>query len=836
MRGTTSIPFKKHYFTGASKGSPDEEFRKTSGAAANRRQLCWSAMTQKIPLRSVGVWTLASLFAALLASTPVAASTRQQTSSGTIHGVVKDSSGAPVPDVTVVISRLSDNQPNTTARTDTEGRFVVGPVPAGTYRVSAAREGFTAASADVTVSAGSQQEIELIFTPARWTESVETVSRIQEQTLKVPLFVSGVSKEELENVAPSTLEDAMRSIPGLQHATQANVFTRFETRGLRDTQDVLVLIDGVPLRQMTGNADLTMLPASAVQGIEFVKGPASSIYGRNAVGGVAQFFTIPNDANRITADLTATAASWGTGEAGASIQAPLTKVRLSAAGSLSRSDTYQRDTGRDTEFITSAVQMPLRRALLKTQYLYSHVLAGRGSSIPVQNGRPLFGITARDNFGIADAHFDATWNAVTQRVDVSLLGGRAFLTNSLNVNRYARWYSGGILIVPPPEARSKGYFESDSVQDVLTDDLVLRWDATFGHVRSTSLVGATVELGRQWLDQPTFTNAPTYRGPDYLTPVPGPLAANPPEGIRGATVRTDYGQHIESPYFQQRLETGRLGVVAGLRWDRFHQDFTRSNADVESVQTASRLSPRVGVDYQALQRSGSDLALFGNWVEGFRPQFPSLSTLNAITVPQILRPERTRSVEGGVKGRTGGVFVQASVFNMRKVDGQRSFRTGPDDFLFVNATSRVRGLESEVRARLGKAHSIYAHYSFHDAKHIEFRPSPTLDFSGNRVRMSPRHLAGAGYTLNVGRWAWASSIGTVGERPLRDNVTDQATNMLPAYTTINSSISYEVGRARVILAGSNLTDELYIADDMSATDSGYPGPPRRVAFQVRYRF
>jgi outer membrane receptor protein involved in Fe transport len=798
-----------------------------------------SAIPRFRPVIHLGLRLAATLWAVALTSAPDAALAFPQAPDGRIQGVVSDSSGAPVPGVAVQISPAAGAQAaasSQTVTTDAEGRFEAGALAAGTYVVTAAREGFAPATARVTLGADAPQEVALTLSVAGWTETVETVSRIQESTLKVPLFVSGVSREDIERVAPNTLEDAMRSVPGLQHATQANVFTRFETRGLRDTQDVLVLIDGVPLRQMTGNADLTMLPGSAVQGIEFVKGPASSIYGRNAVGGVAQFFTIPDTATRLTTDVSATIASWATREAGGSIQAPFSKVRLSAAGSLSRSDFYQRNTGRDTEFLTTAAQVTLPQGLLKTQYLYSHVLAGRGTSVPVLNGRPLFGITAEDNFAIDGAHFDAGWHAVTQRADLSLLGGRAFLTNSLNVNRYSRFYSGGVLIVPPPEARSKGYFENDSVQDVLTDDLVVRWDSTVGRARSTLLAGGTIELGRQRLDQPTFTGAPTYRGPDYLTPVPGPLAGNDPRGIRGATIRTDYSQHIESPYVQERLETGPLGIVAGLRWDRFHQDFRRSNEDVESVQNASRVSPRLGVDYQAYQRAGSDLALFGNWVEGFRPQFPSLSTLNAVTVPQILRPERTRSVEGGVKARTGGIFLQASVFNMRKIDGQRSFRTGPDDFLFVNATSRVRGLESEVRARVSSMHSFYAHYSFHDARHIEFRPTVALNFSGNRVRMSPRHLAGAGYTLAVGRWAWASSVGWIGERPLRDNVTDQSLNMLPSYATLNSSVSYELGRLRVILAGTNLSDEFYIADDMSATDSGYPGPPRRLALQVHYQF
>jgi outer membrane receptor protein involved in Fe transport len=755
-----------------------------------------------------------------------------QVAAGEIVGTVKDSSGAAVPNVVVQI----DGPVKRKARTDQVGRFTVPDLPPGTYLVTASREGFANANTGATLTGGAgRAEVELTLSPASWTDYVETVSKIQEAPLKVPIFVSGVTHEELQRVAPPTLEAAMRSVPGLQHATQANVFTRFETRGLRDTQDVLVLIDGVPLRQLTGNADLTMLPASSIQGVEFAKGPSSSIYGRSAVGGVAQFFTVPEDANKRTGDITATAGSWATYEGQARLQAPFSKGRFSAAGSLSRSDTYQKDTGRDTEFVTAAVQyLPTQRLTTKLQYLYSHVNAGRGSTIPLQNGRPLFGITPKDNFAIP-SNFDATWNALSLRADLTL-GSHAFLTNNLSVNRYDRFYTGGVQILPPPTAANKSWFESDSRQDTLVDDLLFRWDSDLGGVRSTFLGGASLELGGQDLYQPDFTSAPTYRGPDYINPVPGPNAKNDPRGIRGPVIFTDYGQTIESVYVQDRLEKGRLGAVLGLRWDHFDQDFTRSNSDVNSAQTKSRVSPRVGADFQALHRQALDLAVFGNWVEGFRPQFPALSTLNAVTVPQLLRPEVTRSYEGGFKVRSGKLFGQASAFYMKKIDGQRSFRTSTDNFLFVNAKFRVQGIESELRARLSKMHSFFVHYSFHDSKHLDFKPSATLDFSGNRLRMSARHIAGAGYTLTVRNWNWTSSVGYVGSRPLRDNVTNQNLNLLPSYTTWDSALSAQFGHLRAILSGTNLTDEFYIADDYSATDSGYPGPPRRVGFQLSYRF
>ncbi len=122
---------------------------------------------------------------------------------------------------------------------------------------------------------------------------ISTATRLNEDQLKLPFSATVVDRDQMDLFGAKSLEEALRTVPGLQHGTQGNYFTRFETRGLRDTQDVLVLIDGVPLRLLQGNADLTLLSTDLIDRVEFVKGPASSLYGKNAIGGIAQFFLKP---------------------------------------------------------------------------------------------------------------------------------------------------------------------------------------------------------------------------------------------------------------------------------------------------------------------------------------------------------------------------------------------------------------------------------------------------------------------------------------------------------------------------------------------------------------
>ncbi|MFY8086516.1 MAG: TonB-dependent receptor plug domain-containing protein, partial [Rubrivivax sp.] len=69
---------------------------------------------------------------------------------------------------------------------------------------------------------------------------ISTASRLDEDLLRVPFSATVVDRAQMDAAGAKTLEDALRTVPGLQHGTQGNYFTRFETRGLRDTQDVLV--------------------------------------------------------------------------------------------------------------------------------------------------------------------------------------------------------------------------------------------------------------------------------------------------------------------------------------------------------------------------------------------------------------------------------------------------------------------------------------------------------------------------------------------------------------------------------------------------------------------
>ncbi|HEX6535452.1 MAG TPA: TonB-dependent receptor [Gemmatimonadaceae bacterium] len=97
---------------------------------------------------------------------------------------------------------------------------------------------------------------------------------------------------ELRSRGITTLQDALRTVPGA-FAPRAGSFGAQTSLFLRGGQSdyAQVLVDGVPVNDPGGFIDLANLTTDDVARIEIVRGPASVLYGANAVTGVVQIFT-----------------------------------------------------------------------------------------------------------------------------------------------------------------------------------------------------------------------------------------------------------------------------------------------------------------------------------------------------------------------------------------------------------------------------------------------------------------------------------------------------------------------------------------------------------------
>lgn len=105
--------------------------------------------------------------------------------------------------------------------------------------------------------------------------------------------VSIITRKDIEKYQATSLPEVLRRVPGINITNsggagkQTGVFLRSTA-----SNQVLVLVDGVKIGSATsGTAAFQDIPLDQVERIEVVRGPRSSLYGSEAIGGVIQIFT-----------------------------------------------------------------------------------------------------------------------------------------------------------------------------------------------------------------------------------------------------------------------------------------------------------------------------------------------------------------------------------------------------------------------------------------------------------------------------------------------------------------------------------------------------------------
>ena len=152
---------------------------------------------------------------------------------------------------------------------------------------------------------------------------------------------SVLTREDLERTGARDLVSALNLLGTALVEQQGGPGTAAVVR-LRgaDSRDTLVLVDGVPLTDVTsGLASLSQLDTHAIERIEVVRGNLSALYGANATGGVIQVFTRRGSAQP-QLEATLGGGSRGTRAFNASVAGTLQSLRGRITVGLERSDGF----------------------------------------------------------------------------------------------------------------------------------------------------------------------------------------------------------------------------------------------------------------------------------------------------------------------------------------------------------------------------------------------------------------------------------------------------------------------------------------------------------------
>ena len=132
-------------------------------------------------------------------------------------------------------------------------------------------------------AAAAPPPMSLVITPTRTARTVDASLAA----------VTVIDRAQIERQQPRSLQELLTGMPGVSLSNSGGV-GQLTTLSLRGTEPdhLLVLVDGVKVGSATtGMTAFQDLPVEQIERIEIVRGPRSSLYGSEAIGGVVQIFT-----------------------------------------------------------------------------------------------------------------------------------------------------------------------------------------------------------------------------------------------------------------------------------------------------------------------------------------------------------------------------------------------------------------------------------------------------------------------------------------------------------------------------------------------------------------
>ncbi len=225
-------------------------------------------------------------------------------------------------------------------------------------------------AAALAVAAAFPCSAALASTDAVGETVVVTATRQQQRADEVLASVEVIDREQIERAGHSTLIDVLRSVPGLRVSSNggAGANTSVFVRGA-ESRHTLLLIDGMRVGSATsGQPTMEAIPLEMIERIEILRGPASALYGSEAIGGVIQIFTRKGERG-FQPELSAGYGSYGTRKFSAGVSGGVERARYSLRVGEDRTRGYDsrpvpaHDPDKDgfhNRFLTASLAVGLR--------------------------------------------------------------------------------------------------------------------------------------------------------------------------------------------------------------------------------------------------------------------------------------------------------------------------------------------------------------------------------------------------------------------------------------------------------------------------------------------
>lgn len=569
--------------------------------------------------------------------------------------------------------------------------------------------------------------------PIQLGEVVVTATKFPTDIERVPGRIEVITAKEIEDMPFERIDELLQQVSGVQTNRAHGFFElspQVTMRGLGGNEPgrTLVLIDGAPVSVGdSGNMRWNRVNLADIERIEVFKGPGSSIYGSNAMGGVINIIT-KSPEKSVEGEVSAGYGSFETKQGAVRMggkQAGGQGFFGQVAATILDSDGYTSLT-EDSRDYDNRIDRFVEELTLNTKVGYSF---DEGNSIELSH-----------------SHFDDR-RSEGYKYNIDEGGHRDFDTNSFNLlykGSHKQW-----------QWRMSGYYQREEYY----------WHRDFEKPDSLYTVnsdrddyGSTLSLAGDVGEWSTLIFGGDIRisGVDAIDDYD--LSD---EYAKNKGKLDQYAIYLQDEF---RLLDNRLVLVGGIRYDmaRFHNGAYASNISPFDQLTTEMddndweaFSPKLSARYHFTDK----LSLYGSYSRGFRA--PILDALCRYGIfhgrfydaNPDLENETLDSFEiGGDAKFFNALDLSVSAYYSRGKDfiysvdtGETRFLWGRDRSVYVmdNVTEvEILGFETDLTYRFNQDVNLDVHYTYNESTIEAFDKRPELE--GKTLEYVPKHSVSAG--------------------------------------------------------------------------------------------
>ncbi len=630
---------------------------------------------------------------------------------------------------------------------------------------------------------------------------VVTATRTESKLKEIPANVSVISKSEIEEKGARTLSDVFKDEQGIfTRGLLGNPkFSTVDIRGFGETaaQNSLFLVDGRRVNDIDMSyPDLMQVPVEMIERIEIYRGPASVLYGDNAIGGVVNIILKKGEGKpSIVAGVNTGSYDLYNPYLGASGKQGQFSYNMLTSSYDTTGYRHNNDLHAKDLFGSFSYDFPSRLsiALKAGHHRDNYGLAGPLSAYQLHTGlydrkdstTPMDQGNTEDNFIDMEAQLKAT-----DTIQISL--GAAYRKRHTSFH----YDMNGI---PWDSMRQ---FETMS----LTPKITIREDI--------ASLKNTVVAGIDYYYSPSRSN-------DFGTGTNSVTSIN----------KTEWGFYINDELHILKNLLFNTGYrLAKVKYDFDYTDNTGSLAPINDFVKKDKDAWRVGLNYIILDKGN----VFANFAQGFR--FPTtdeyFSPYANPPINEALEPHTVKELDVGIRYNfTKRVGVSATGFYGRH---KNEIYYNPLTYQNSNyGKTKRQGIESTLFWIIVPGLRLDLGYTYMDATF------DGDDLNGNKIPMVPADKFNAAVSWAIDKLTLTFSSLYTGSRYMTSDITNSSPKM-GGFTLYDLTAVYTWKGFKITGAVKNIFNKEYTDYGVIQNSTGmryyYPSPERNYLLGVQYSY